>query len=60
MYVFIFLFKEVKEGNGQGNSQSEKNSRSKNRGGKNQINNQAFTSYTMKSHRKPNEQLFYQ
>ena len=45
----------VQVGKDQQKEQSEKDSHSKNRDGKNQINNQVLI---MKTYRKPNEQLF--
>ena len=56
------LFEEVQEGNDQEKAQSERDSHSKNRGGK-KLNLQSGTSTytcTMKTYRKPNEQLIYQ
>ena len=50
--------KKVQVGNDQEKTQSEKDSHSKNRGGK-KLNLQSGT-YTMKTYRKPNEQLFSQ
>ena len=41
-YVFIFLVKKVQVGKDQEKAQSERDSHSKNRGGKNQTNNQAL------------------
>ena len=52
--VFI-ASKKVQVGKDQEKAQSEKDSHSKNRGGKNQSG-----TYTMKTFRKPNEQLFSQ
>ena len=50
--------KKLHVGNDQEKAQSEKDSHSKNRGGK-KLNQQSGT-YTMKTYRKPNEQLFSQ
>ena len=50
--------RKVQVGKDQEKAQSEKNSHSKNRGGK-KLNQQSGT-YTMKTYRKPNEQLFSQ
>ena len=50
--------KKVQVGKDQEKAQSEKDSHSKNRGGK-KPNKQSGT-YTMKTFRKPNEQLFSQ
>ena len=52
------LMKKVQVGKDQEKAQSEKNSHSKNQGGKKP--NQQSGTYTMKSLRKPNEQLFSQ
>ena len=49
---------KVQEGKDQEKAQSEKDSHSKNRGGKKP--NQQSGTYTMKTFRKPNEQLFSQ
>ena len=49
---------KVQVGKDQEKAQSEKDSHSKNRGGK-KLNEQSGT-YTMKTYRKPNEQLFSQ
>ena len=51
-------YKKVQVGKDQEKAQSEKDSHSKNRGGK-KPNKQSGT-YTMKTFRKPNEQLFSQ
>ena len=51
-------FKKVQVGKDQEKAQSEKDSHSKNRGGKKP--NQQSGTYTMKTFRKPNEQLFSQ
>ena len=50
--------KEVQVGKDQEKAQSEKDSHSKNQGGKKP--NQQSGTYTMKTFRKPNEQLFSQ
>ena len=50
--------KKVQVGKDQEKAQSEKDSHSKNRGG-NKLNLQSGT-HTMKTYRKPNEQLFSQ
>ena len=50
--------KKVQVGKDQEKAQSEKDSHSKNRGGK-KLNSHSGT-YTMKTYRKPNEQLFSQ
>ena len=50
--------KKVQVGKDQEKAQSEKDSHSKNRGGKKP--NQQSGTYTMKTFRKPNEQLFSQ
>ena len=50
--------KKVHVGKDQEKAQSEKDSRSKNQGGKKP--NQQSGTYTMKTFRKPNEQLFSQ
>ena len=42
---FSYHFKEVQEGKDQEKAQSEKDSHSKNRGGKNQTNNQVLIPY---------------
>ena len=52
------ISKKVQVGNDQEKAQSEKDSHSKNRCGK-KLNKQSGT-YTMKTYRKPNEQLFSQ
>ena len=49
--------KNVQVGKDQEKAQSEKDSHSKNRGGKKP--NQQSGTYTMKTFRKPNEQLFF-
>ena len=54
----LLIFKKVQVGKDQEKAQSEKDSHSKNRGGK-KLNQQSGT-YTMKTYRKPNEQLFSQ
>ena len=51
-------FKKVQVGKDQEKAQSEKDSHSKNQGGKKP--NQQSGTYTMKTFRKPNEQLFSQ
>ena len=53
------LRKKVQVGKDQEKAQSEKDSHSKNRGGK-KLNLQLPGTYTMKTYRKPNEQLFSQ
>ena len=52
----IVFHGKVQIGNDQEKAQSEKDSHSKNQGGKKQTNN----AYTMKTFRKPKEQLFSQ
>ena len=52
------IYKKVQVGKDQEKAQSEKDSHSKNRGGKK--TNQQSGTYTMKTFRKPNEQLFSQ
>ena len=52
------LEKKVQVGKDQEKAQSEKDSNSKNQGGKKP--NQQSGTYTMKTFRKPNEQLFSQ
>ena len=52
------FLKKVHVGKDQEKAQSEKDSHSKNRGGKKP--NQQSGTYTMKTFRKPNEQLFSQ
>ena len=54
----MFLTKKVQAGNDQEKALSEKYFHYKNRGGK-KLNKQSGT-YTMKTHCKPNEQLFSQ
>ena len=56
--LFLVQFKKVQVGKDQEKAQSEKDSHSKNRGGKKP--NQQSGTYTMKTFRKPNEQLFSQ
>ena len=56
---FINTHEKVQVGNDQEKAQSEKNSHSKNRGRKKQTNNKVLI-ITMKTFRKPNEQLFSQ
>ena len=58
-FFFQIMSKKVQVGKDQEKSQSEKDSHSKNRGGKKKPNQQSGT-YTMKTFRKPNEQLFSQ
>ena len=58
LYTLILLYKKVQVGKDQEKAQSEKDSHSKNRGGKKP--NQQSGTYTMKTFRKPNEQLFSQ
>ena len=53
-----YNYKKVQVGKDQEKAQSEKDSHSKNRGGKKP--NQQSGTYTMKTFRKPNEQLFSQ
>ena len=55
---FMVYVKKVQVGKDQEKAQSEKDSHSKNRGGKKP--NQQSGTYTMKTFRKPNEQLFSQ
>ena len=55
---FYKRWKKVQVGKDQEKAQSEKDSHSKNRGGKKP--NQQSGTYTMKTFRKPNEQLFSQ
>ena len=50
----MYIFNKVQVGKDQEKAQSEKDSHSKNRGGKKP------NFYTMKTFRKPNEQLFSQ
>ena len=52
------IFKKVQVGKDQEKAQSEKDPHSKNQGGKKP--NQQSGTYTMKTFRKPNEQLFSQ
>ena len=52
----IVTLKKVQVGNDREKAQSERDSHSKNRGGK-KLNKLSGT-YTMKTYRKPNEQLF--
>ena len=54
----FFEKKKVQVGKDQEKAQSEKDSHSKNQGGKKP--NQQSGTYTMKTFRKPNEQLFSQ
>ena len=56
--LFFEIEKKVQVGKDQEKAQSEKDSHSKNRGGK-KLNYLSGT-YTMKTYRKPNEQLFPQ
>ena len=56
--VFCKKKKKVQVGKDQEKAQSEKDSHSKNQGGKKP--NQQSGTYTMKTFRKPNEQLFSQ
>ena len=56
--IYLFQYKKVQAGKDQEKAQSEKDSHSKNRGGKKP--NQQSGTYTMKTFRKPNEQLFSQ
>ena len=53
---YFSFTKKVQVGKDQAKAQSEKDSHSKNRGGKKP--NQQSGTYTMKTFRKPNEQLF--
>ena len=55
--IFV-LFEKVQVGKDQEKAQSEKDSHSKNRGGKKP--KQQSGTYTIKTFRKPNEQLFSQ
>ena len=60
-YKLVWVSKKVQVDKDQEKAQSEKDSHSKNRGGKvgkKQTNNQVL--YTIKTYRKPNEQLFSQ
>ena len=57
-HFFLFRGEKVQVGNDQEKAQSERDFHSKNRGGK-KLNRQSST-YTMKTYRKPNEQLFSQ
>ena len=52
------MIKKVQVGKDQETAQSEKDSHSKNRGGE-KLNQQSGT-YTLKTYRKPNEQIFSQ
>ena len=54
----VYMYQKVQVGKDQEKAQSEKDSHSKNRGGK-KPNKQSGTN-TMKTFRKPNEQLFSQ
>ena len=56
--IGICQIKKVQVGKDQEKAQSEKDSHSKNQGGKKP--NQQSGTYTMKTFRKPNEQLFSQ
>ena len=54
-----FVHEKVRVGKAQEKAQSEKDFHSKNRDGKKKLNKRSGT-YTMKTYRKPNEQLFSQ
>ena len=57
-YRYCTIRKKVQVGKDQEKAQSEEDSHSKNQGGKK--TNQQSGTYTMKTFRKPNEQLFSQ